>query len=124
MPETVDPRFGHSTFVIRPSAPPSPFVPFVPFVVIFAPVLKKVDRILMRVESLEGAVSYYRDVVGLKLVKQDQRLASFRLGEGETELVVHTDADLPDQAMYYLVESVRDLYRRREELKLKFAGPP
>lgn len=78
----------------------------------------------MRVESLEGAVSYYREVVGLKLVKQDARLASFRLGDGETELVVHCDADLPDQAMYYLVDSVKDLYRRRDELKLKFAGPP
>jgi catechol 2,3-dioxygenase-like lactoylglutathione lyase family enzyme len=87
-------------------------------------VLKKVDRILLRVESLDAAVRYYRDVLGLKLVKQDQRLASFRLADGETELVVHCDADLPDQAMYYLVESVRDLYRRREELKLKFAGPP
>src|SRR4051794_18500961 len=78
----------------------------------------------MRVESLEGAVSYYRDVVGLKLVRQDQRLASFRLGDGQTELVLHADANLPDQAMYYLVENVKDLYRRRDELKLKFAGPP
>jgi catechol 2,3-dioxygenase-like lactoylglutathione lyase family enzyme len=87
-------------------------------------VLKKVDRILVRVESLDGAVSYYRDVIGLKLVKQDARLASFRMLDGQTELVVHCDADLPDQAMYYLVESVKALYARREELKLKFAGPP
>src|SRR4051794_13995956 len=78
----------------------------------------------MRVESLEGAVSYYRDVVGLKLVRQDQRLASFRLGDGQTELVLHADADLPDQAMYYLVDDVKDLYRRRDELKLKFSSPP
>jgi catechol 2,3-dioxygenase-like lactoylglutathione lyase family enzyme len=87
-------------------------------------VLRKVDRILVRVESLEAAVRYYRDVVGLKLVKQDPRLASFRLGDGDTELVLHNDADLPDQATYYLVESVKDLWARRDELKLKFAGPP
>jgi predicted enzyme related to lactoylglutathione lyase len=87
-------------------------------------VLKKVDRILLRVESLEGAVSYYRDVVGLKLLKQDPRLASFQLLDGQTELVLHADADLPDQAMYYLVDNVKDLYRRREALKLKFSGPP
>ena len=86
--------------------------------------LRKVDRILVRVESLEAAVRYYRDVVGLKLVKQDARLASFRLGDGETELVLHNDTDLPDQATYYLVDNVRDLFDRREELKLKFAGPP
>jgi catechol 2,3-dioxygenase-like lactoylglutathione lyase family enzyme len=87
-------------------------------------VLKRVDRILVRVESLEAAVRYYRDVVGLKLVRQDPRLASFRLGDGETELVLHNDADLPDQATYYLVDSVKELWGRREELKLKFAGPP
>jgi len=83
-----------------------------------------VDRILVRVESLEAAVRYYRDVVGLKLVRQDPRLASFRLGDGETELVLHNDADLPDQATYYLVDSVKELYARREALRLKFAGPP
>jgi catechol 2,3-dioxygenase-like lactoylglutathione lyase family enzyme len=87
-------------------------------------VLKSIDRILLRVESLEAAVRYYRDTVGLKLVKQDARLASFRLLDGQTELVLHADPDLPDQAMYYLVESVKDLYRRRDELKLKFAAPP
>ena len=86
--------------------------------------LKKVDRILLRVESLEGAVRYYREVVGLKLVKQDARVASFRLGDDSTELVLHADRDLPDQALYYLVENVKDLYRRREELRLKFTGPP
>ena len=78
----------------------------------------------MRVESLEGAVRYYRDIVGLKLVKQDARVASFRLGDDATELVVHCDRDLPDQALYYLVDSVRDLYARREALRLKFTGPP
>jgi catechol 2,3-dioxygenase-like lactoylglutathione lyase family enzyme len=87
-------------------------------------VLKKVDRILLRVDSLEAAIHYYRDVLGLKLVKQDQRLASFKLGDGETELVIHADADLPDQATYYLVDSVKDLYQRREQLKLKFSAPP
>jgi catechol 2,3-dioxygenase-like lactoylglutathione lyase family enzyme len=87
-------------------------------------VLKKIDRILLRVESLDAAVRYYRDTLGLKLLKQDQRLASFRLGDEQTELVLHNDADLPDQATYYLVDNVKELYRRREELKLRFAGPP
>jgi hypothetical protein len=39
-------------------------------------------------------------------------------------LVLHNDADLPDQATYYLVDDVKDLFRRRDELRLKFAGPP
>jgi hypothetical protein len=87
-------------------------------------VLLKVDRILMRVESLDAALAYYRDVVGLKPVKHDRRVASFKMLDGQTELVLHCDADLPDQATYFLVESVRELYKKRADLKLKFAAPP
>jgi catechol 2,3-dioxygenase-like lactoylglutathione lyase family enzyme len=86
--------------------------------------LRKVDRIILRVPGLESAVRYYRDVLGLSLLKQDARLASFRLADGQTELVLHDDPDLPSEAFYYLVDSVRDLYQRRDELKLKFVSPP
>ena len=86
--------------------------------------LRKIDRHILRVPSLPGAVAYYRDVLGLKLVRQEKSVASFRLADDTTELVLHTDADLPAEAAYYLVDDVRDLYRRRAELKLTFAGPP
>jgi catechol 2,3-dioxygenase-like lactoylglutathione lyase family enzyme len=86
--------------------------------------LRKVDRILLRVPGLQSAVKYYRDVLGLKLIKEEASIASFRLADGETELVLHVDADLPAEAVYYLVDDVRDLYKRREQLHLKFAGPP
>ena len=39
-------------------------------------------------------------------------------------MLLHNDADLPEEAVFLLVEDVRDLYKRREELRLKFAGPP
>lgn len=86
--------------------------------------LRKVDRILLRVQGLQSAVKHYRDVLGLRLLKEEANVASFRLADGETELVLHTDPDLPAEAVYYLVDDVRDLYRRREELHLKFSGPP
>ena len=72
--------------------------------------LKKVDRILIRVASVEGAVRYYRDTLGMTLVKHDQRVASFKMGDDSTELVLHSDPDLPDQAAYYLVDDVRAIY--------------
>lgn len=78
----------------------------------------------MRVPSLESAVRYYRDVLGMKLVRQDPRLATFKLADDSTELVLHVDPDLPAEAVYYLVDDVRDLYRRREQLRLKFISPP
>jgi len=86
--------------------------------------LRKVDRIIFRVPGLASAITYYRDVLGLKLVRQDGRVASFRLGDDTTELVLHAQEDLPAEAAYFLVDDVRDLYRRRRELKLTFTAPP
>src|SRR5258707_307079 len=86
--------------------------------------LKKIDRILIRVPSLIPAVKYYTEVLGLKLIKQDKRLASLSFSEDDTELVLHTDDDLPEDATYFLVDSVRDIYARRQELHLTFVSPP
>ena len=87
---------------------------------------KRVDRVLLRVPQLESAVKYYRDVLGLApspSSKKGANVASFKLGD-DAELVLHADPDRPDQATYFLVDDVRDLYRRRDELKLRFNGPP
>src|SRR2546423_14607534 len=86
--------------------------------------LRKVDRLLLRVPSLESAISYYRDVLGLSLVHADKRVANFKLADGTTELLLHVDPDLPAESVYFLVEDVRDLYTRREEMKLQFVSRP
>jgi predicted enzyme related to lactoylglutathione lyase len=91
--------------------------------------LKRVDRVLLRVPQLESAVKYYRDVLGLKpSPKKSATVASFKLDDGGagggTELVLHADPDLPAEATYFLVDDVRDLYNRRAELQLKFASAP
>lgn len=89
-----------------------------------ATMLRKIDRIIVRVPGLESAARYYRDVLGLTLLRQEPTLASFRLADGDTELILHSDPDLPAEAVYFLVDDVRDLYRRRAELKLRFVAPP
>ena len=86
--------------------------------------LKRIDRILLRVPSLPAAVRYYTDVLGMELIKQDARLANLKFTEDDAELVLHTDEDLPGYATYFLVDDVRDMYTRREELKLTFVSPP
>ncbi|HYO09371.1 MAG TPA: VOC family protein [Tepidisphaeraceae bacterium] len=86
--------------------------------------LKRIDRILIRVPQLDAAIKYYRDVLGLALTKQANHIASFKFADADTELVLHSDPDLPAEAVYYLVDDVRDLYKRRQELRLKFSGPP
>lgn len=95
-----------------------------PFPISCPPMLRQVDRVVLRVPGLPAAVAYYRDVLGMRLLHQDARLATFRLDEHGAELVLHADPDLPAEAVYYLVDDVRDLYRRRAELKLTFVAPP
>ncbi len=86
--------------------------------------LKKIDRILLRVPSLPAAVRYYVDTLGMKLIKQDVRLANLQFPESDVELVLHVDADLPAEATYYLVDDVRAMYRDRDRSKLTFVSPP
>src|SRR5579862_7016198 len=111
--------------------PPSSLRPFVPlslhrYVPPSLPnkMLRRIDRLILRVPGLESAVRYYRDVLGMTLIRHDAHLASFRLGEGPAELILHDDPDQPADAVYFLVDDVRDLYARRDELKLKFMSPP
>jgi catechol 2,3-dioxygenase-like lactoylglutathione lyase family enzyme len=85
--------------------------------------LRKLDRIILRVPQLEAAVRYYRDVLGMKLVRQENSVANFAL-DGATELVLHADPDQPSEAIYFLVDDVRDLSERRESLRLTFVNPP
>ncbi|HTL27604.1 MAG TPA: VOC family protein [Tepidisphaeraceae bacterium] len=86
--------------------------------------LRKVDRIILRVPHVEGAMRYYRDVLGLTLVREDAKVAILKFTDSATELVLHNDPDQPAEAVYHLVEDVKDLYQRREDLKLTFVGPP
>ena len=87
------------------------------------PILKGIDRLVIRVNSVAAAVAYYRDTLHLPVVREGQSFATLQLGDGR-EVLLHNDADLPEEAVFLLVDDVRDLYRRREELRLKFAGPP
>ena len=86
--------------------------------------LRRIDRIILRVPSVASAVKYYRDVLGLTLIKDDQRLALLKWPESETELVLHADPDQPAEATYHLVDDVRALFERRKQLGLAFAQPP
>lgn len=86
--------------------------------------LRKVDRILIRVPQIEGAVHYYRDAMGLTVVREDAHIAVLRFPEGSIELVLHSDSELPAEGIYFLVDDVREMYDRRDELKLTFIAAP
>jgi catechol 2,3-dioxygenase-like lactoylglutathione lyase family enzyme len=86
--------------------------------------IRRIDRILIRVPQLKAAVTYYRDVLGLELLREDARRAAFRLPDESTEIMLHADPDLPEQGVYFLVDDVREMYEQRAELKLTFPSPP
>ncbi len=86
--------------------------------------LKRIDRILRRVSSLPPAVRFYTTVLGMRVIQEDSRIASLAFPDDRAELILHVDPDLPADAVYFLVDDVRALYRRRDELHLHFAAPP
>jgi catechol 2,3-dioxygenase-like lactoylglutathione lyase family enzyme len=89
--------------------------------------LRGIDRLVLRVPGVPAAVKYYRDVLGMRVVREEHRVASLQFDSGNHgtgELVLHSDPDLPAEAVYLLVDDVRDMYRRRAELKLAFNTPP
>jgi len=85
--------------------------------------LRKIDRVILRVPSVASAAPFYRDVLNLPPLRVEAHVAGFRLPDGG-ELILHDDPDQPFEQVYFLVDDVRELYRRREELRLHFVQPP
>src|SRR3954465_8355877 len=86
--------------------------------------LRKIDRLVVRVPSLASAVKYYHEVLGLRVVRQEQRAAVLHFADGSGGLVLHSDPDSPAEAVSFLVDSVREMYEKRADLKLQFSSPP
>lgn len=93
----------------------------------------KIDHIGIAVKNLDEAVKFYKDVLGLELVKIEEvpeekvRIAMFRVGESYIELLQGTD---PESAVSKFVEKrgegihhisihVDDVDAKTEELKSK-----
>jgi lactoylglutathione lyase len=71
--------------------------------------LRKVDCVMIRVDRLEVAAAYYRDVFGLRPNWSDGGSIGFKFPESETEIVLHNDPIIPSSVeVYYLVRDVID----------------
>ena len=71
--------------------------------------LSKVACIMIYVDDLTESVNFYADVFGLKPVWQDQNKgqAGLLFPASDTEIVLHTDPNIPGQVeVYYQVEDV------------------
>ena len=83
-----------------------------------------VDRIVLRVRSLPAAVKYYTDLLGMKLIRSDARLATLAFSDSDAELVLHVEDELPAEGVFIRVADVRALYAKRAELRMTFLRAP
>lgn len=70
--------------------------------------LLKIDNIMYKVKNLEKAASFYEDILGLKKVWVDtkRKMIGLKLLESDSEIVITSDATLPEFDYSYLVEDV------------------
>ena len=70
--------------------------------------LRKIDCVLLRVENLEAAVTYYQEVLGLRPRWRHGLQVGLGLPETDAEIVLERGSALPEEAsVHYLVDDVR-----------------
>jgi predicted enzyme related to lactoylglutathione lyase len=69
--------------------------------------LRKIDCVMIRVDDLEAATSYYCDVFGLRKLWQDEDSVGLGFPETDAEIVLHCKPDIPSKVeVHYLVDDV------------------
>jgi lactoylglutathione lyase len=69
--------------------------------------LLRIDCVMFRVDDVDSAVAFYRDVMGLVPRWREGNQAGLEFpGTAGTELVLHSDADIPAFDVNYEVENV------------------
>lgn len=77
--------------------------------------LKKIDCVMIRVEDVKAAMTYYTDVFGLQPVWWDESSAGLVFSESDAEIVVHCNLDIPSRVeVHYLVENVNSAVQTLE----------
>jgi lactoylglutathione lyase len=69
--------------------------------------LRKIDCVMIRVDDLEAAVTYYTGVFGLRPLWRDDTAVGLAFPETDAEIVLHCDQGIPSRVeVYYLVDDV------------------
>jgi predicted enzyme related to lactoylglutathione lyase len=68
---------------------------------------KKVDCVMIRVDDVDAAVKFYREVFGMKPLWSDNGATGLGFPETDAEIVLHSNADIPHKVeVHYLVDDV------------------
>lgn len=86
------------------------------------PLIRKVDCVSLPVRDLDDALSFYRDRLGHELVWRTSSAVGLRLGDSESELVLHTE-DRPPAAELLVREVPAAITRFKEAGGSVLSGP-
>ncbi len=75
--------------------------------------LRKIDCIMYRVKDLDVSAKFYSEILGLKQVWRDNehQMIGFTFSESDSEIVIHTLADIPNPDSSYLVDNVEEFVK-------------
>ncbi len=69
--------------------------------------LRKIDCVMMRVDNVEAAASYYADVFGLRPQWSGDDAIGLVFPETDAEIVLHRDPNIPSSVeVHYLADDV------------------
>jgi len=69
--------------------------------------LRKIDCVMIRVDDIEAATTYYRDVFGLRPRWRQEDSIGLGFPETDAEIVLHCKPDIPSRVeVHYLVDDV------------------
>lgn len=78
--------------------------------------LRKIDCVMIRVDDLEAATTYYTSVFGLRLAWRDSATVGLAFPETDAEIVLHCDPGIPSRVeVHYLVDDVASAVQMFEQ---------
>lgn len=88
--------------------------------------LKKVDAVLYLVEDIYKAAEFYEDTMGLKRgwIDDENQMIGLLFPGNDTELVLHTDKNLPNPNVSYQVENVEEFVESYKKKGYKVTVEP
>lgn len=88
--------------------------------------LLKIDCVMYRVSDLESAAVFYSETLGLKQVWKDDeaKMIGFIFPGGDSEVVIHSNPDIPNPDFCFLVENVEEFAKDFKEKGYKVCKEP
>jgi predicted enzyme related to lactoylglutathione lyase len=90
--------------------------------------MKDYDNFFLPSSDLKKAKEFYQSLLGLplKFDFSDMGMVAFKVGENEPAIILKDTAKFPDAkpTIWFVVDDVREEYRRLSEKGLKFLSEP